>query len=48
VQPVVRAATLLFFDAYLKGDVSARQSLTATALRPYWRGGADGVEVLSK
>jgi hypothetical protein len=48
VQPVVRAATLLFFNAYLKGDASARQSLTAAALEPYRRGGADGVEVLNK
>ncbi|HTT13346.1 MAG TPA: dienelactone hydrolase family protein [Burkholderiaceae bacterium] len=48
VQPVVRAATLLFFDACLKNDAAARQSLTAAALRRYWRGEADGIEVLHK
>jgi predicted dienelactone hydrolase len=48
VQPVVRVATLLFFNACLKNDASARESLTAAALRPYWRGSADGLEVLRK
>jgi predicted dienelactone hydrolase len=47
-QPVVRAATLLFFDAYLKGDAAAQDALTADALRPYLRGIVDGIEVMSK
>jgi predicted dienelactone hydrolase len=38
VQPIVRAATLVFFNAYLKADAAARQSLTTTGLAPYSRG----------
>jgi predicted dienelactone hydrolase len=48
VQPIVRAATLVFFNACLKDDATARQSLTAAALKPYWRGSSDGFEVLHK
>ena len=48
VQPVVRAATLLFFNAYLKGDGTARKELTAAGLKPYLRGSVDTVEVLNK
>ncbi|NJL00200.1 MAG: hypothetical protein HC910_06375 [Spirulinaceae cyanobacterium SM2_1_0] len=48
VQPLVRAATLLFFDAYLKGDRAALQSLTAAGLAPYRRGRIDRVEVLRR
>lgn len=48
VQPVVRAATLLFFNAYLKGDASARKALTSDGLKPYLRGSVNTVEVLSK
>ena len=48
VQPVVRAATLLFFNAYLKGDSSARKALTSAGLKPYLRGSVDTVEVMSK
>lgn len=48
VQPVVRAATLAFFDACLKGDAHARSQLTSDALRPYLRGRVDAIEVMSK
>lgn len=48
VQPVVRAATLLFFNAYLKDDATARASLTADSLRVYLRGSVNDVEVLRK
>lgn len=48
VQPIVRAATLLFFNAYLKGEASARQSLTAAGLKRYLRGSVNNVEVMSK
>jgi predicted dienelactone hydrolase len=48
VQPVVRAATVLFFDAYLKSDAKARRSLTAEELRPYLRGTVDDLEILQK
>jgi predicted dienelactone hydrolase len=47
-QPLVRAATLLFFNAYLKGDVEARKSLTVSGLTVYLRGVVDRVEVRSK
>jgi predicted dienelactone hydrolase len=48
VQPVVRAATLAFFDACLKDDASARSRLTTAGLRPYLRGRVDAIEVMSK
>lgn len=47
-QPLVRAATRLFFDAYLKNDASAQKALSTEALKPYLRGVVDGVEVLRK
>lgn len=48
VQPVVRVATLLFFNAYLKEDGDAKQMLTAEGLRPYLTGEVDEVEVQKK
>jgi predicted dienelactone hydrolase len=48
VQPVVRAATLAFFDACLKGDDGARSRLTRDALSPYLRGRVDDIEVMSR
>ncbi len=48
VQPVTRAATLLFFDAHLKGDEGAGKRLTQTGLRPYLKGKINQVEVLAK
>ena len=48
VQPVVRAATLLFFNAHLKGDGGAGSQLTEEALRPYLRESVNGIEVFSK
>lgn len=48
VQPVVKAATLLFFDAYLKGDTQAQQMLTAETLQPFLTGKIDKVEVQKK
>jgi len=48
VQPVVRAATLLFFNAYLKRDATAKKLLSAEGLRPYLRGSANSIEVSSK
>lgn len=48
VQPVVRAAMLLFFDAYLKGDATKKESLTVDALKPYLRGDVTSIEVLRK
>ncbi|WP_373501079.1 alpha/beta hydrolase family protein [Desulfococcus sp.] len=48
VQPVVRAATLLFFNAYLKRDANAQKSLTTTGLKPYLRGAVNTIEVLNK
>jgi len=47
-QPLVRAATLLFFDACLKGHGAARSRITVAGLKPYLRGVVDDVEVMSK
>ncbi|MEY2598213.1 MAG: hypothetical protein RLZZ142_472 [Verrucomicrobiota bacterium] len=47
VQPVVRAATLLFFDAHLKARPDAARQLTEPGLTPYLRGSVNRVEVLS-
>jgi predicted dienelactone hydrolase len=47
-QPLVRAATLLFFDVCLKGEVAARGSLTVDGLRPYLRGVVNNIEVMDK
>ena len=48
VQPVVRAATLAFFDLHLKSDPSSAQRLTPSALAPFLRGSIDSVDVLTK
>ena len=48
VQPVARAATLLFLDANLKSDKEAARQLTSQGLQPYLRGVADKVEVSGK
>ena len=48
VQPVTRAATLLLFDAHLKGDEGAGKRLTQAGLRPYLKGKINQVEVLAK
>lgn len=48
VQPLVRAATVLFFNAHLKDDAEARRSLSHAGLQRYWRGAAGGIEVLHK
>lgn len=48
VQPVTRAATLLFFDTHLKGDAEAGKKLTKAGIQPYLRGEVDSAEVLFK
>jgi predicted dienelactone hydrolase len=48
VQPLVRAATLLFFNGSLKQDPGARAALTAAGLRPYRRGAATNIKILHK
>lgn len=48
VQPLVRAATLLFFNAHLKADTSAAETLTTHSLQKYLRGAVNSVEVRSK
>lgn len=48
VQSIVRAATLLFFQAHLKGDAAAATQLTTDGLKPYLHGKIDNVEVRSK
>jgi predicted dienelactone hydrolase len=48
VQPLTRAATLLFFNLHLKGDTEAANQLTENALKAYLRGAVPRVEVLSK
>ena len=48
VQPIVRAATLLFFNDYLKADASAASLLTTRHLQKYLRGVVDSVEVRSR
>lgn len=48
VQPVVRAATLCFFNAHLKQEPDASKQITSNALKPYLRGAVDHVEVLEK
>ena len=47
-QPLVRAATLRFFDLLLKGHESARADLSADALRPYLQGEITEVTVLKR
>jgi predicted dienelactone hydrolase len=48
VQPIVRAATLQFFNAHLKANMKATKQLNVDALKPYLRGAVHKVEVLSK
>ena len=48
VQPVTRAATLLFFNAHLKGNDGAAKLLTAESLKPYLRGSVKSAQVTSK
>ncbi len=48
VQVVVRAATLLFLDAHLRGDTVAARLLNTETLREYRRGKVDQVEVLAR
>jgi predicted dienelactone hydrolase len=49
VQPVTRAATLIFLDGHLKPTPAAdRIELSESSLRPYLRGVADKVELLGK
>jgi predicted dienelactone hydrolase len=48
VQPVVRVATLLFFNACLKADAAARRTLSVEGLRPYLRGVVNNIEVMDK
>lgn len=47
-QPLVRAATLRFFDLQLKGETAAREALTVEALEPYLQGRITAVEVLKR
>jgi predicted dienelactone hydrolase len=46
VQPIVRAATLLFFNAHLRADSEAAKQLQGDLLKPYLRGVVTNVEVL--
>jgi len=48
VQPIVRAATLLFLEAHLRGDADADARLSEPGLQPLARGVVNRVEVLRK
>lgn len=48
VQPIVRAATLLFLEAQLRGDADADARLSERELRPLVHGSITGIEVLRK
>ena len=48
VQPIVRAATLLFLEAHLRGDAEADARLSERGLQPLARGVVNRVEVLRK
>jgi len=48
VQPVVRAATLLFLEAHLRGDPEADARLSERVLQPLAHGAIKHVEVLRK
>jgi predicted dienelactone hydrolase len=48
VQPLVRAATLFFFNEHLKNDDTADEKLTSQGLQLYLSGNMDGVEVRAK
>jgi predicted dienelactone hydrolase len=47
-QPIVRAATLLFFEQHLRGSTEAGARLSESGLAPLARGVVDRVEVLRK
>jgi hypothetical protein len=47
-QPLVRAATLLFFDATLRGDKEAAKALSYESLSPLLRGVVDELEIQKK
>lgn len=48
VQPIARAATLLFLEAQLRGDADAEDRLSARGLQPLAHGVVSKVEVLRK
>jgi len=48
VQPIVRAATLLFLEAHLRGDADADARLSERGLQPLAHGAVKRVEVLRK
>lgn len=48
VQPVSRAATLLFFEAQLRGQAEAAQRLSSVGLQPLAGGVVKSIEVLHK
>lgn len=48
VQPIVRAATLLFFESHLRGNAEAGAQLSEPGLRPLAGGVVSKVEVLRK
>jgi len=48
VQPIVRAATLLFLQAHLRGDADADARLSERGLQPLAHGVVNRVEVLRK
>jgi hypothetical protein len=48
VQPIARAATLLFLEAQLRGDAQADARLSARTLQALARGVVTQVEVLRK
>jgi len=48
VQPIVRAATLLFLEAHLRGDAEADARLSERGLQPLAHGAVSRVEVLRK
>ena len=47
-QPIVRAATLLFFEQHLRGSAEAGARLSEAGLAPLARGVVDRIEVLRK
>jgi predicted dienelactone hydrolase len=48
VQPIARAATLLFLEAQLRGDTAADARLSASGLQPLAHGVVNKIEVLRK
>jgi len=48
VQPITRAATLLFLNAHLKGDAQAANNLTKSFLKSSLRGAVKTAEITSK